>query len=323
MKCPICNIEMELLVSNIYQCPKCKKIRKDETVEVEKESKKEEASTGTLIDGEWFHKHASLNKKYEIAESGVIVNKTENRMLGVLACRNPLLKEERYVRLSWWKQPLFRHAGMIKIYEDYVLKNLIKALKKIDQNYDPNWKFIGKYDSRRKKTKEQLEKEKKLEILKWRILENSTCPKCNKKMEKMKGHYECPHCGEIVILEEYNQPIFNIDPADLDMRFHSNFPINYYMPVNGITIKWLMGEWKAIVVIYSVDNPNKKWLRFYWWTRNLGEILKKGRREIGEGVKMGWQVKKGTGSPNIYNKELFPPLIDALKIIAKEMDWKI
>lgn len=320
MKCPSCAIEMELLVAGIYQCPNCKKIIKEKSEEKEPEKEKE-ALIGTLLDGEWFHKNASLNKQYEIAESGVIVNKTENRMLALLICRNPLLKGEKYVRLSWWKQSINRHAGMIKIYEPYVLKNVIEALKKIDQNYDQFWKFTGKYESMPEKTKEQEEREKRLEIIKWRILENRTCPKCQKKMDKMKFHYECPHCGEIVVLEGYNQPIFNINPADLDSRFHANFPINYYMPVNGISVKWLMGEWKAVVVIYSQDNPNKRWLRFYCWTRDLRSVLRKGRIEMGEGIKMGWSVPKGTGSTNIYNKELLPPLIDALNKISKEMDW--
>lgn len=322
MKCPACNVEMEPLVAGIYQCPKCKKIIKEKKVE-EEGGEKKETLIGELLEGEWFHKNTSLNKQYEIAESGIIVNKTDNRMLGVLICRNSLLKGERYMRLSWWKQSFYRHAGMLKIYENDVLKNLMEGITKIDQNYDEFWKFTGKYNRSSDKTQEQLEREKKIDIIKARIIENKTCPKCQKKMTKMKSHYECSHCGEIVILEGYNQPIFNINAVDLDTRFHTNFPINFYMPVNGITIKWLMGEWKAVVVIYSSDNPNKHWLRFYWWTRDLTSILKKGRKEIGEGIKMGWKAQKGSGSTNIYNKQFLPPLIDAIKIMSKEMDWKI
>ena len=141
-------------------------------------------------------------------------------------------------------------------------------------------------------------------------------------MDKKKSHYECQHCGEIVILEGYNQPIFNITPADLDLRFHGNFPINYYLPVSGITVKWLMGEWKALVVIYSKDNPNKKWLRFYWWARDLSTFLKNGQREMAEGAQMGWKAQKGMASPNIYDKKLVRPLINALKKIAIELKWE-
>ncbi|MFW9948765.1 MAG: hypothetical protein ACFFKA_01400, partial [Candidatus Thorarchaeota archaeon] len=129
-------------------------------------------------------------------------------------------------------------------------------------------------------------------------------------------------CGEIVILEGYNQPIFNIPPRELDMNFHANFPINFYLPVSGITVKWLMGEWKALVVIYSPDNPDKKWLRFYWWVRDLSNILKHGQREMGENVQMGWKAQKGISSPNIYDKKTIKPLIEALKKIETLLNWE-
>ena len=108
-----------------------------------------------------------------------------------------------------------------------------------------------------------------------------------------------------------------VAPEDIDLNFHANFPVNYYMPLSGITVKWLMGEWKAMVVIYSKDNPNKKWLRFYWWVRDLRNILKYGQREIGEGTQMGWKLQKGVSSPNIHDKKMIKPLIKALKNIAK------
>jgi len=311
---------METLVAGIFQCPQCKKIVKQKDKEAEAKEKNQ-IEEGVFQDGEYFHKNASLNKQYEICEKGITINKTDNQLFAALICHNAYLKEEKYVRLSWWKN--YQHAGMFKIYDKYVLNNLITTLEKIDESFDDIWTWRGKFGRTKQKTEEDLEKEKNLEIIKYRIIENRTCPKCQKKMDKMKSHYECQHCGEIVILEGYNQPIFNILPRNLDLSFHANFPINYYLPVSGITLKWLMGEWKAVVVIYSKDNPNKKWLRFYWWTRDLSNILKYGQREMGNSAQMGWKAQKGISSPNIYNKKLISPLIKALKNISTELKWTI
>jgi ribosomal protein L37AE/L43A len=318
LKCPACDIEMETLIEGIFQCSSCKKIIKAKIVEDEKVKKE---AIGNIIDGEWFHKNVSLNKSYEIAESGIILNKTENRLFAALICHSAYLKEEKYVRLSWWKNS--RHAGMLKIYDKAVLNNIIVSLEKIDETFDDIWSWSGNYEKKEPKSEEDLEKEKYLEIIKYRIIENRTCPKCGKRMDKMKSHYECQHCGEIVILEGYNQPIFNIASTDLDLRFHGNFPINFYLPVSGITVKWLMGEWKAIVIIYSKDNPNRKWLRFYWWVRDLSNILRYGQREMGEGTQMGWKAQRGVSSPNIYDKKLIKFLINALKKISTELNWDI
>ena len=312
MRCPACDIEMELLIEGIFQCSNCKKIIKTKSIEAKK-TEKEESLIGNLIDGDWFHKNVSLNKTYEIAESGIILAKTESRLFATLICHSAYLKNEKYVRISWWKN--VQHAGMLKIYDKYVLNNIIIALEKIDESFDDMWNWQGKYGKKESKTKKDLEKEKNLEIIKYRILENRTCPKCQKKMDKKKSHYECQHCGEIVILEGYNQPIFNILTEDMDLRFHTNFPINFYLPVSGITLKWLMGEWKAVTVIYSKDNPNKKWLRFYWWVRDLSNILKFGQREMGNGTQMGWKAQRGVSSPNVYDRKLIKPLITALKKI--------
>ncbi|MFW9942046.1 MAG: hypothetical protein ACFFFT_13465, partial [Candidatus Thorarchaeota archaeon] len=90
-----------------------------------------------------------------------------------------------------------------------------------------------------------------------------------------------------------------------------------------ITVKWLMGEWKALAVIYSKDNPNRKFLRFYWWVRDLSNILKYGQREMGEGTQMGWKTQKGLSSPNIYDRKLIKPLINCLKKISTELNWDI
>ncbi|MFW9878641.1 MAG: hypothetical protein ACFFG0_36640 [Candidatus Thorarchaeota archaeon] len=320
MDCPACNIQMQPLVEGIFQCPNCKKIIKDKSADVE-DVRKEESIIGNVINGDWFHQNMSLNKSYEIAESGIIIQKTENRLFAALICHSAYLKEERYVRLSWWKN--LQHAGMFKIYDKEVLHNTVSALEKFDESFDDIWSWGGSYGKQEPKSEEELEKEKNLEIIKYRIVENRTCPKCGNKMDKMKSHYECQHCGEIVILEGYNQPIFNIAPNDLDLRFYGNFPINFYLPISGITVKWLMGEWKALVVIYSKDNPNRKWLRFYWWVRDLSNILKFGQREMGEGTQMGWKTQRGISSPNIYDKRLIKPLISALKKISTELNWNV
>ncbi len=320
MNCPACNIQMQPLVEGIFQCPQCKKIIKQKDKEAEAKEKKL-TEEGAFQEGEYFHKNASLNKQYEICEKGITLNKTDNRLFAVLICHSAYLKDEKYVRLSWWKNS--QHAGMFKIYDKYVLNNIIIALEKIDESFDDIWSWKGKYGKQEPKTQEDLEKEKSLDIIKYRIIENKTCPKCQKKMDKRKSHYECQYCGEIVILEGYNQPIFNIPPEDLDLRFHANFPINFYLPVSGITLKWLMGEWKALAVIFSKDNPNKKWLRFYWWVRDLSNILKFGQREMGNGTQMGWKTQRGVSSPNIYDKKLIRPIINALNNVLIELNWNI
>ena len=322
MKCPACNIEMQSLVVGIFQCPQCKKIMKEED-KADKAEEQRQIEEGGFQDGEYFHKNANLNQQYEIAEKGITIFKTPNRWLAVLICHNAYLKSEKYIRLSFWKKSFYQHGGMFKIYDEDVLKNTVNALEKIDESFDDLWTFHGKFRKTGKKSEEQKEKEKKLDIIKFRIIENKTCPKCQKKMDKMKSHYECQHCGEIVILEGYNQPIFNIAASDLEHDFTGDFPLNYYMPVSGITVKWLMGEWKALVVIYSNDNPNKKWLRFYWWSRNLQNIMKYGQREIGEGTQMGWKAQRGVASPNFYDKKHLKPLINALRNVAGEMNWDI
>ena len=308
---------MRPLVAGIFECPQCKKIIKEKKEDTK--TKVEEAGKGDIQDGEFFHRNASLKDKFEVCEKGITIHRSSTRWIAALIFHSPQIKDEKYVRLSWWKG--YQHGGMIKIYDPAVLKNMIEALKKVDLSFDDLWNWKGKFTRNSPKTDEDLEKEKNIEILKYRIIENKTCPKCQKKMSKMKSHYECPHCGEIVILEGYNQPIFNISPDDLDLTFHTNLPINYYMPVSGITIKWLMGEWKAIAVIYSKDNPNKKWLRFYWWVRDLSNIMRYGQREMGDGTKMGWKAQRGVSSPNLYERELVKPLINASEKLSVELNW--
>ena len=76
----------------------------------------------------------------------------------------------------------------------------------------------------------------------------------------------------MVVLEDGN-PIFDIPTELLPLDYSGNFPVNYYLPEIGITYKWLMAEWKAIVIIYAKENPDKRWLRFYWWVRNLQDYI--------------------------------------------------
>ena len=321
MDCPSCGVKMDILVEGIFQCPKCKKIIKKK--EEEKKEKEKKVLDGEWQEGEYFHENVSLNKQYEIAEKGITIRKTPNRWIAVLICHNAQLTNEKYVRISWWKKSFYQHAGMFKIYDENVLYNVIQALKKIDENYDDFWSWKGKFKKKEPKTEAQKIKEKKLDIIKYRIIENRTCPNCQERMNKNKSHYECPRCGEIVILEGHHQPIFNIAPSDLSGEFKTDFPINFYLPVSGITVKWLMGEWKALVVIYNKENPNKKWLRFYWWVRDLRNVLKYGHRELGTDSKMGWKLQRGVSSPNLYDKKEVSSIIDALYKAAKELNWNV
>jgi len=306
---------MEPLVVGIFQCPNCKVIIK-EKVEKKEAQEAEEIKDDIVKDGKYFN----LNRKYEIPEKGIVVR---DGKFAVLLCHNAYLKSDRYIRLSWWKNSFTQHVGMMKITEKDVLKNLIIALEKIDKAFDDFWGWHGTFGKKKEKTVEQIEREKQYDIIKYRIIENRTCPTCQNKMNKGKFHYECTHCGEIVVIEGYNQPIFDLDSKNLSLDFEGNFPINFYMPLSGITIKWLMGVWKALVVVYSKNNPNKKWLRFYWWVRNFSSFIKSGHREMGDGTQMGWSAQKGTGSTNIYDKKELKILIDGLKRIAQEINWEI
>ena len=94
--------------------------------------------------------------------------------------------------------------------------------------------------------------------------------------------------------------------------YSSNFPINYYLPKVGVTTKLSMGIWKAIVIIYAKENPDKKWLRFYWWRRDLQTFMMS-KYQMGAAQGLKWETRKGVLSPNIYEKETIRPLIDGIK----------
>ena len=315
-KCPSCEVELEPLIEELSECPRCKKVFKD-NLEKDEEKGEEEKQDGSLKDNITFN----LNQQYEVPEKGIPI---KDGKFAVLICHAAKDESDRYIRLSWWKDSYMLHKGMIKIKERTVLNNMIKALEKIDEVFDDFWDWRGnKSNTKTEKTEEQKKKEKQHDIIKYRIIENKTCPNCQKTMKKFKTHYDCSHCGELVILEGYNQPIFNRDSNDLDLSFDSNLPIHHYLCETGITIKWFMGEWKAVAVIYSKDNPNKRWLRFYWWDRDFSKYLKMGRHEIGEGIQMGWKAKRGTGQTNVYDKKLIKLLIEGLKKFAQELNREI
>ena len=44
---------------------------------------------------------------------------------------------------------------------------------------------------------------------------------------------------------------------------------------------------------------------------------------MGNGTQMGWKTQKGIASPNLYDKKLVRPLINALKNISIELNRKI
>lgn len=311
MKCPKCGSEnLSPMTGNIYECGDCKRIV---SIKTEEEKKKEQMPEGEFVDGELFHEQASLSKKWEVCDKGITLLKEKTRWFAVLICHPPDEPKFHYVRLSWWKKSFYEHGGMFKIFDKPVLNNLIKALEMIDANTDENFTFTGSYDR-----SISDENSKSAELVYKKICPN---PRCGSKLKKDRGgrFMECERCGEIVVIEDGN-PIFNEPSEDIELEFSANFPINYYLPESGILIKNFMAEKKAVIIIYSPDNPEKKFLRFYWWNRNLQEYLQ-GSGPMGGSGELGWSPKKGTLSPNIYRRELVPKLIDALKKIQKELKW--
>jgi len=202
---------------------------------------------------------------------------------------------------------------MIKITESAELTNLVKILEKIDRDFDDDFNKITKTED------VQISDD---EIIEFKFKDNK-CPKCGLKMKKSRNarYYTCESCGEIVILED-GRPIFDFPTEKLPLTYSSNFPINYYIPERGVTFKWLMGEWKAVVIIFNKTNPDKRFLRFYWWTRNLQDYIKSDYSGGGPSTSLlGWVSRKGVGMTNIYDKSLIEPLIQALKMEKKELNW--
>ncbi len=314
-KCPSCDVELIPLVAGINQCPQCKKIIKGKT---EKKAKIE-TDLSEFKSGEWFMNNTAVNKKWEICEKGLIIDKTSKSLLAGLICHTPIMPNSKYIRLSWFKNSTNLHAGMQKISNSAELDNIIKVLIKIDDNFDDNFDKISK------KSKKVQEKEIDEEDIfkEYFNLKDKICPKCKTKMKKSKNkkYFSCESCGEIVVLED-GMPIFDLPTEKLPLSFSGNFPVNYYLPEIGITYKWLMAEWKAAVIIYAKENPDKRWLRFYWWIRKLQDYISSDYVMGGSSPSsLAWTARKGAGSTNIYDKALIKPLIETLKILKKELKW--
>lgn len=317
MRCPDCDVELVPLVAGINQCPKCKKIVK------KKIDKKEEKKTvkSKFKPGEWWMKHTAINPKWEVAEKGLIIDKTSKSMIAAVICHSPILPTDKYIRLSWFKKSVNLHKGMMQITDSAELSNLIQVLEKIDAEFDENFNRI---ESRgREEIIKEMKEEQEEDLDDLLEFDGKHCPKCNQKMKKSKNkkYLSCLVCGEMVVLEDGN-PIYDIDTTKLPLSYSGNFPVNYYMPAIGITTKWLMAEWKAVVIIYAKENPEKRWLRFYWWRRNLQDYIKSDYvMDASTASALGWSARPGAGSTNVYEKAMLRPFIDALRDCQVELGW--
>ncbi|MHA1819074.1 MAG: hypothetical protein ACTSU2_00970 [Promethearchaeota archaeon] len=323
-ECPSCgNKNMIKLVEGIYQCPNCKKII---SLKGKEKAEKEELA---FKSGEFFMKNTAINRHYEICEKGLIIDKNSKYMLSALICHSTGLSKSKYIRLSWFKGVSNLHVGMYKITDAAEANNIINALEKIDKDYDENFNRLDIQGQNGEINTEKNEEEhynSNLSLLSELNLPEfkGYCPNCKAKMHKSKNHkyYTCDMCGQVVVIFNGN-PIYDVPTDKLPLTYSTNFPVNYYIPTWGITVKWLMGEWKALVIIYQKDEPEKKWLRFYWWTRNLQSyILSELRAPVSsEKSPFAWHAKKGCGSTNIFDKSLIPKVIDAIKKIKEELNW--
>jgi ribosomal protein L37AE/L43A len=295
--------ELKDLVPGIRQCTVCRKIFKGE-VKVEEPK----AVEGEILDGQVFMEETTLNAKWEIADKGITIEREKNKSwMAVLLCHPPDFPNKQYIRLSWWKKSINEHAGMFKIEDHAELDNVILALERIDKNFNDNFDPIGSVNDdpipERAQFEDQTEFDEKKKL----------CLSCKNKMKLSKNHryYECDRCGDIVVVLD-GKPIINWDTDKLPLGFSSNFPVNFYLPNYGITVKMLMADWKAIVIIYAKENPEKKWLRFYWWQRDLQNYMMS-EYSMGVSQALKWDAKKGTLSPNVYDKKSLRLIIAALK----------
>lgn len=312
-QCPACGkAELIELIPGVRTCPSCKKMFRGPTPETETPKIVE----GEILEGEYFMKNTSLNAKWEIADKGITIYRERNKWwMAVLLCHSPSFENIKYVRLSWWKKSINAHAGMFKIQDMDVLENTIIALKRIDALFDdtfnPKPGVTISYDPIPER--KDIEQE-------FPTFDESKrrCPKCNWKMNRSKNkrYFECERCGEVVVMEE-GKPIYDLPSKTMPLAFSSNYPINYYLPDYGISLKIGMADWKAVVIIHAKENPEKKWLRFYWWTRYLQKYMT-AEYSLGSGQGLRWETKKGVMSPNLYEKSQIPPLITALETMRKE-----
>ncbi len=310
-KCPACNeAELKELVPGITQCPNCMKIFKGGEDKKEKKEKKEE---GRLKSGDFWMKNTGMNPKYEVAEQGITIHREEGkRWIAVLYCHSAYMKGMKYVRISWFKKSINKHGGMFKMQEYNEMENVIIALERIDHYFDDTFKPKEKISFKPYETRKEAEATV--------VFDEKTkmCPNCKKtrmKISRTRKYYECVRCGEIIVLQD-GSPIYNIPNENLSLKFSSNYPVNYYIPDYGITTQYHIANWKAIIIIHAKDNPNKRWMRFYWWQRNLQEYIKS-KMSFGADGGLKWKTKRGVSSPNIYDKNNIRPMINALREIRR------
>ncbi|MHA1110546.1 MAG: hypothetical protein ACTSRE_05555 [Promethearchaeota archaeon] len=260
-------------------------------------------------------RNTKLNPKYEICDEGVIAHQTPKMMIAALICHSPDFPNSKYVRLSFFKELARIHWGMVKIRDKAVLSNTIAALESIDKNFDEEFNWIGEVET---PVDPNLDDQ---EFLKF-IITDRKCPVCGRTLKKRKKFYECENqaCGELYVIVK-GIPLFNFASEKLPLRFVKNLPIAFYLPVAGITTQMYVGDWKAISVIYKESNPDRKWLRFYWWTRNLQPyITSELIIDTYANKSLAWSSRRGVKSPNIYEKSIIKPLIEALKKV--ESIWE-
>ena len=293
-----------MMVPGLYECPKCK------TIIQEKKKEEEKPKDLSITSGDWFMRNTKLNAKYEICEEGVIAFQDDKYMIAALICHSPDFPNSNYIRISWFKEHVHIHWGMIKIREKAVLQNTIQALKMIEKNFDEEFNWIGEGDTPADPTLNDVE------FLN-HVIKERKCLVCGKTLKKRKKFYECENqmCGELFVIVD-GMPLFDYPAEKLPLRFVKNLPIAFYLPIAGVTTQMNVGDWKAISVIYKDSNPDRKWLRFYWWTRNLQPYLRSELTIDMEANKsLTWSSRRGVKSPNIYDKAIVKPLIDALEKI--------
>ena len=133
--CPSCGkAELQELVPGVTTCPACRKIfRGAIKVKVEKT----ETQKTDLQPGEFYMKNTTLNPKWEICDSGITVDRQENKsMIAVLLCHPPDYPNMKYLRISWFKKSINTHAGMFKIQDYKTVDNVIIALERFDALFD-------------------------------------------------------------------------------------------------------------------------------------------------------------------------------------------
>jgi hypothetical protein len=200
---------------------------------------------------------------------------------------------------------------MFKIEEKDLLSNVITSLKKIDEDFDDLYTQINK--------EKEIENKDLTEIFNKPF--NKRCPNCNSKMVQERGasFYSCEQDGTIVIIED-GQPISDIPLNRLPLSYSKNLPVNYYTVVAGITVKWDVGDWRALVVVEDPENEQKRFLRFYWWTRDMQDFMRP-RASLTHGGSLSWEPRAGTKSPNISQKSLIQSLVQALEMTKEDLQW--